>query len=88
MADKVRCGAHYCEVCKKCIRLPKLRKNYMPDWWTICDECQPDVVEISFRPNEDSLETFFKVKHKDIPGLIENLKRAYEHQIHESSTDI
>ncbi len=90
MTEKIRCGGHYCEVCKKCISVPRLRKNYQPDWWTVCQECEYDVISITFLPGEDCLWTDFKVKHKDIPSLIQLLIKSYEgftsHKTQETSS--
>lgn len=74
MKQKIRCGAHYCEVCKRCIRPPRLRQTYIADWWTVCEECEPDVLTVTFQPREESLRTSFKIKHQDIPLLIKSLQ--------------
>jgi hypothetical protein len=74
--NKIRCGGSYCEVCKRCLSPPKLRKNYIDEWWTICEECEEDVLEIIFKPREESLNTRFKVKYEDIPYLISILLKA------------
>jgi|ERR1043166_1358484 hypothetical protein len=76
MNEKIRCGGSYCESCKKCISPPRLRKNFQPEWWTICDECGPDVVRITYRPLE-GIETDFKVRYDDIPRIINMLVDAY-----------
>lgn len=74
MNQKIRCGGQYCEVCKKCIKPPRLRKTYQEDWLTTCEECDVDVLRISFRPREESLMTDFKIKYQDIPLLIKELE--------------
>lgn len=76
MVEKIRCRGHYCEVCKKCISPPKLRLHFQKDWWTVCDECGPNVVRITFIPREEYVRTDFKVLLQDIPELIRILKRA------------
>lgn len=78
MTEKIRCGGHYCKVCKKCLSIPRLRKNYTPDWWTICEECEVDVIRITFVPREDCVKTDFSVTHKDIPKLVKMLIESYE----------
>ena len=70
--EKVRCGGHYCEVCKKCTQQPRLRR-YIPDYWHVCEECETDVLHVTFRPREENLMTDFKVKFQDIPLLIRHL---------------
>ena len=73
MTEKIRSGAHYCEVCKKCTRPARLRKNFTPDYWHVCEKCETDVLHVTFRPREESLMTDFKVKFQDIPLLIRHL---------------
>jgi len=72
--EKIRCGAHYCEICKKCTNPARLRKNFTPDWWHICEECEPDVLEVTFRPRPESLMTNFKIKYQDVKLLIKHLQ--------------
>lgn len=77
MLQKIRCGAHYCEVCKKCLKSARLRNNWQPDWWTVCDECGPGVLNVVFRPREESLYSRFDIYFEDIPKLVEELNNAY-----------
>ena len=77
MTEKIRCGGHYCEVCKRCLSMPRLRKTFIPDWWTVWKECEVDVIQIDFVPREECVKTSFKVTHKDIPALIKQLEYAY-----------
>lgn len=70
---KIRCGGSYCKSCKKCITPPRLRKHYVEEWWTICEECEEDVLRVIFKPREDSLTTDFHIKYEDIPLLMEFL---------------
>ena len=74
MNQKIRCGAQYCEVCKKCLKPARLRQTYQEDWWTICEECESDVLQVSFKPRQESLMTNFKIKYQDIPFLIKQLQ--------------
>ncbi len=74
MSERVRSGGHYCEKCKRCITPPRLRKNFCPEWWTICDECGPNVLEVTFVPREGAIRTNFKMEYQDIPKLIEMLR--------------
>lgn len=71
--DRERSGGSWCSKCDKCITLPRKRKNFCPPWFTLCDECGVDVLEVTFCPSEDSITTHFKVKYKDINKLIELL---------------
>jgi len=77
MTTRQRSGGAYCQVCKKCIKPPRARKHFLPEWWTICEECEPDVVRITFVPREESIKTDFRVPHQDIPKLIEILQKTY-----------
>lgn len=74
----IKCGGSYCEKCKKCITPPRYRKNPIPEWWTICEECKENVLQVYFFPREDAIRTTFKVQFQDIPKLIQELKDAYE----------
>ena len=78
--EKIRCGGSYCEKCKKCISPPRLRKNYQSEWYTICKECEPNILHVTFIPSEDSITTDFKIDFKDIPKLIKHLEYAHENR--------
>jgi len=73
MSERVRSGGHYCEKCKRCISPPRLRKNFCPEWWTICEECGPNVLEVIFVPREGAIKTNFKIEYNDLPALIKLL---------------
>ncbi len=81
--DKIRSGGAYCTNCKKCITPPRVRKNFQKEWWTICEDCEPDVLKVIFRPCEDAPLTNFNVKFKHIPMLIKELERAFLESKHE-----
>ncbi len=72
--EKIRCGGSFCKSCKRCISPPRLRKNFQSEFWTICDECGPNVLRITFVPREESVKTDFVVAYQDIPKLIQLLK--------------
>ena len=44
------CGGHYCKHCLKCTKAPRKRKTYTPDYWHICEECDEEVLQVSFIP--------------------------------------
>ncbi len=68
-------GGVYCKLCKKCIYQPRKRKNWQPEYWMICEECDVDVLNVDYRSREEALLTHFKVKYDDIPGLIDLLEK-------------
>lgn len=72
--ERIRCGGHYCSVCKKCTHIPSSRKNFIPDYWHICEECEPDVVDITHTFENEGLVTKFKIKKIHIPSLIKILE--------------
>lgn len=75
-SNKIRCGGSVCELCKKIITPPRLRKIFIPIWYTTCEECEIDVLTVSYRPREDAIMTDFKIKFQDIDGLISTLLHA------------
>lgn len=78
MTEKIKwlpSGGQYCEKCKICIQPPRARKNFCPEYWTLCDKCKENTLHIAFRPSEDSLLTDFYIREEDLPLLIENLSR-------------
>ncbi|HEY3526297.1 MAG TPA: hypothetical protein VGK47_08880 [Nitrososphaeraceae archaeon] len=77
MSERIRCGAHYCKICKRCLRLPRKRKNFQPDWHTICAQCGPTILHMTYVPEHEGLETDFFIDFKHIPKLIEELSNAY-----------
>lgn len=83
-AKREKSGGAYCEVCKTCINPPRARKHYMPDWWAICEKCEPDMIRITFVPRENAVKTDFNVSYKDIPKLIDMLERAYNCKLNDS----
>jgi len=77
VSERISCGAHYCKVCKICIRPARKRKNFHPDWYTICDKCGPTILHVTFVPKHEGLETDFFVDFNDIPKLVEMLLDSY-----------
>ncbi len=73
----VRSGGVYCEKCNKCLTYPRKRKNWQPISYIICDECDFDVTEVNFCPNENSIKTNFKVRNDDLHELIYYLVSVY-----------
>ena len=73
--DKIRTGGHYCKICKICTQSPRVRKYLTVEYWHICEECEVDVLTVTFRPREEALLTHFKVKYQDIDRLIQELIR-------------
>ncbi len=68
-------GGQYCQICKRCIKPPRKRKTFLPEYWTVCLECEPDIIDIIFRPRQDAVLTQFKISIYDIPKLIETLNK-------------
>lgn len=75
MVYSERSGGVYCENCNKCLAQPRKRKEFRAASYILCEECHSDVLQVAFRPSEESILTNFKVRHKDIPGLIVMLQR-------------
>ena len=75
-----RSGAVYCNVCKKCICKPRIRKYFQPTSYITCDECDEDVFEMIFVPNEEAITTNFKIKYRDLPALVRELNLVIKAQ--------
>lgn len=72
--DKERSGGHWCDGCGICLQSPRKRKIWQAPYFITCDEClMNDVMEIYYSPQVDSLRTHFKIRKRDLPGLIESL---------------
>jgi len=88
VSDWVLCGATYCEKCNKCIQRARKRKHWIPDWYTLCEECQEDVLTVDFCPREESLKTHFKVKFEDVPALVDFLCNGFNKRTRLNPQDV
>lgn len=75
--EKIKSGGVYCSQCKKCLAPPRRRKEFRPESFILCDDCDINILRITFRPRYESLLTDFKVKYEDIEGLIHTLTKVW-----------